>query len=261
MTTTAPETRAATAARFTPPGDGQIIWLIARRAALESLRDRATQLSSAIFALLAPLLWVLLVIRPASLASAATPASLGSTMTIYLLIVGLLPTSAATGVAAGQFAGEKEQGNLAPLLASPASNSAIFAGKILGAVLPALAYATIAEVSYLIEIAGFLGADKLRLLQPALSLAMLAMVPVIAIFAAAVAALISSRVRTYQVAQGLASLALMPVFVVFFGLTAELQTWGALALFAGVVVIALGDAGLITVAAATWRREEVLAKR
>ena len=256
MTTTiAPETR------FTPPGDAQVIWLIARRAALESLRDRATQISSAIFALLAPLLWALLVIRPAALASGTTAASLGAEMTIYLLIVGLLPTSAATGVAAGQFAGEKEQGNLAPLLASPASNAAIFAGKILGAVLPALAYAAIAEVSYLIEIAAFIGPEKLRLLEPALSLAMLAMVPVIAVFAAAVAALISSRVRTYQVAQGLASLALMPVFVVFFGLTAELQTWGALALFAGVAVIALGDAGLIAAAASTWRREEVLAKR
>jgi ABC-2 type transport system permease protein len=252
---------ARVARAFTPPSDLRATLLIARRAALESLRDRATLLSSAIFVLLLPILWVLLVIRPTAQSADVSPAALGSLMTIYVLIVGLLPTSAATGVAAGQFAGEKEQGNLAPLLASPASNAAIFGGKILGAVLPALLYALVAVVSYVIEIAVFIGADRLRLLEPALSLAMLALVPAIAVFAAAVAALISSRVRTYQTAQALASLALMPVFFGFFGLTAQLQSWGALALFAGVVGIALVDIALIAFAAATWRREEVLARR
>jgi ABC-type Na+ efflux pump permease subunit len=244
---------------FTPPNGARVALLIARRAALESLRDRTTQISSAAFVLVLPLIWTLAVIQPA--ARSAAPAALGALMTIYLLVVGLLPTSAATGVAAGQFAGEKEQGNLAPLLASPASNAAIFAGKILGAVAPALLYAMVAEISYLIDLAAFLGVDRLDLLQPALALAMLALVPVIAIFAAAVAALISSRVRTYQVAQGLASLALMPVYFAFFALTAELQMWGALALLMGVALVALGDVALVAVAASTWRREEVLAKR
>jgi ABC-type Na+ efflux pump permease subunit len=246
---------------FTPPSDARATLLIARRAALESLRDRTTLISSAVFSLGLPLLWVLLVIRPVAQSSHTAPAALGSLITIYLLIVGLLPTSASTGVAAGQFAGEKEQGNLAPLLASPASNMAIFGGKILGAVLPALVYAAIAEISYLIEIAAFTGVDTLRLLQPALALAMVALVPVIAIFGAAVAAVISSRVRTYQTAQTLASLALLPVFFVFFAVTTQLQSWGALALLAGVAVFAAADVALIAFAAATWRREEVLAKR
>ena len=152
---------AQTAQSFTPPSDARATLLIARRAALESLRDRATLISSAIFVLLLPILWVLLVIRPTAAPGQVSQAGLGSLMTTYLLIVGLLPTSAATGVAAGQFAGEKEQGNLAPLLASPASNAAIFGGKVLGAVLPALLYAIIAEVSYVIELSIFIGADKL----------------------------------------------------------------------------------------------------
>lgn len=246
---------------YTPPSGARVTMLIARRAALESLRDRATLISSSIFVFLLPLLWVLLVIRPTAHSPRVSLFSLGSLMTIYLLIVGLLPTSAATGVAAGQFAGEKEQGNLAPLLASPASNTAIFAGKTLGAVLPALIYALIAEISYVIELAVFIGVDRLRLLQPLLALAMLLLIPAIAIFAAAIAALISSRVRTYQTAQALASLALMPVFFVFFGITTQLQSWGTLALFGGIAGIAAVDAALIGFAAATWRREEVLAKR
>ncbi|HEX9035681.1 MAG TPA: hypothetical protein VF808_01690 [Ktedonobacterales bacterium] len=259
MSTTASGARGAPAPRFTPPGDFQTARLIAVRAALESLRDRATQMTSGLFSLVGPLFWVLVIIRPA--APTSSPAHLASLMTIYLLVAGLLPANFATGVAAGQFAGEKEKGNLAPLLSSPASNFAIFAGKILGAVTPALLYSLVAEATYLMEIWAFLGKDRLSLLQPGIVVATLAMVPVIATFAAGVAALISSRVRTYQVAQGVASLALMPVYVIFFGLVAELQVWGSLAVLIGAAVVTLADIGLIALAAATWRREEVLAKR
>ena len=54
---------------------------------------------------------------------------------------------AAVGIASGQFAGEKERGILTPLLASPASNVAIFGGKVLGAIIPPLSYSLVAERS------------------------------------------------------------------------------------------------------------------
>ncbi len=241
-----------------PPGDLRTTLLIARRAARESLHDRSTLMMSAIFALALPILWVVLVIRPA--ASGGLTPTLGTLLAIYLLTVGLLPSSAASGVAAGQFAGEKEQGNLAPLLASPASNAAIFAGKVLGAVLPALLYSLIAEISYLVEVAVLVGADALRLLPGALSVAMIALVPVVAVFAAVVASLISSRVRTFQAAQNLTGIVLLPIMFAFFGLAAKMRDWGVLALVAGVLVVAIADVVMLVLAAITWRREEVLAK-
>src|SRR5262249_41917008 len=129
---------------YVPPGDLRATLLIARRAALESLRDRTTLLISAFFSLALPLLWVLLAIRPAA---GGPQRHLGVLMPFSLLPVGWLPATAASSVASGQFAGEKEQGTLAPLLASPASNRAIFGGKVLGAVLPALLYSAIAIAS------------------------------------------------------------------------------------------------------------------
>jgi ABC-type Na+ efflux pump permease subunit len=243
---------------FVPASDLSATLLIARRAAVESLRDRSTLISSAFFSLVLSLILVLTSIVP----SANGPEDrLAATMIALLLTAGLTPLTVATGIAAGQFAGEQEKGNLAPLLASPVSNRAIFGGKVLGAVLPALLYSAIAIVSYLIEIAILIGPVKLTLLPPALALSMIALVPAVAIFAATIAAVISSRVRTYQAAQSIAGLLLIPIFVPFYILAFLLQSWGPLAVLGGVVVVLALDLILVLVGAASWRREEVLARQ
>src|SRR5262249_7887022 len=153
-------------------GDLVSTLLIARRGALESLRDRSTMGLGTFFSLVLPLVLVVTSIRP----RAGQADFSGGALAGYLLLVGMLPTSTAVGSASGQFAGEFEQGNLTPLLASPASNAAIFAGKVLGAVGPALLFAIVAEISYLgglaILVSGGVGSLPLGL-----SLAMLALVP------------------------------------------------------------------------------------
>lgn len=244
------------------PRDLPTMWRIARRAAIESLRDRMTLMFSAVFALALPCLMVLLVIRPQAVHGPhrTSAAALGTLLAVYLLIAGLLPVNGAISIAAGVFAGEKEKGNLAPLLATPASNRAIFGGKVLGAVLPALLYAVIADVCYLAEVGLFVGADALRLLPVALALTMVALVPTYAILGAAVASLISSRVRTYQSAQTLSSLALLPIMGVLFTGAFAMQRWGPWLLLGAVVVMVVVDVALITVSAATWRREDVMAR-
>src|SRR5207253_6551552 len=130
------------------------------------------------FAVVLPVALVLLVVGPtASSLAADGPAALGDALALYLLMVGLLPTISAVGIAAGQFAGEKERGILTPLLASPASNLAIFGGKVLGAILPAQAYSTVAEIVYIVGVAVALGPAELSLLPVPLSLTMVALVP------------------------------------------------------------------------------------
>ena len=119
---------------------------------------------SAFSALVIPLVVVLALVRPqANQIGTQAGDVLGSLMAIYLLVVGLIPSSGSIGIASGLFAGEREQGNLLPLLATPASNRAIFAGKVLGAVLPALLFAGVAEVSYLVDTWLVLGGSTLRL--------------------------------------------------------------------------------------------------
>lgn len=245
------------------PGDLRMIWLIARRAAVEALRDRGTLLLSLFFAVGFPIMMVLLAVRPlAHRATATGQASvLGTVMAIHMLMVGLLPASSAVGIASGQFAGEKEQGNLTPLLASPASNLAIFAGKVLGAIVPALLFMLLAEFTYLTTIAVLTGPATLRRLPPDLALAMFALAPAVALFAAVIASLISSRVRTFNTAQQIGGLALLPIWVGLSILSGKMQTWGSWSLFATIAVLLAVDVALTVLAAATWRREEVLAQR
>ncbi|MBV9358134.1 MAG: ABC transporter permease [Chloroflexi bacterium] len=230
-------------------------WLIARRAAGEALRDRLTLLVSLFFAIVLPLGLVLFVVRPLA---DSDDALLGTVLGVYLLLVGLMPAVSAVGIAAGQFAGEKERGMLTPLLASPASNIAIFGGKVLGAIMPPLTYAVVGDSVYLIGVAVVLGPARLGLIPLALAIAMLILVPAMTAFAATIASLISSRVRTFNAAQQLAGLVLMPVWGAMLGVAIKLPEWGNAALFAALLGLVLVDGALLALSAATWRREEVL---
>jgi ABC-type transport system involved in multi-copper enzyme maturation permease subunit len=233
-------------------------WLIASRAAIESLRDRLSFIVGVFFALVLPTGLVALVVAPLA---AGSDGALGNVLAFYLLVVGLVPAASAVGIAAGQFAGEKERGILTPMLASPASNFAIFGGKVLGAILPSLLYAAMGEVVYLISLAVMLGPGRLGELPPSFSVAMVILIPAVTCFAAVVSSLISARVRTFNAAQQLGGLVRMPVWGVILGLAAKLQDWGPGALFGVVGGLVLVDVALTALGAATWRREEVLSQR
>ena len=248
---------------FTPPGMLLATWLIAKRAAIESFYDPMTVLANSLFGLVIPVIVVFGQMAPlaAHATSHAGQVALGDLLVTYLLIIGLLPAGASLGIAAGVFAGEKEHGNLTPLLASPASNLAIFLGKTLGAVLPALTYAVIAEAAYLIEALLVLGGDKLSLMPLSLALVMLALVPCVSVCGAAVASVISSRVRTYNVATTYASLAMVPISGLLVALAFTMPVWVPWTRWIAVLALAALDAGIVLLGSATWKREEVLARR
>ena len=243
-----------------PPGQLAMTWLIAWRAATEALRDRLSLVVGLFFALVLPLGVLVLVVRPMA-AGADGESVVRDAIPFYLLLVGVLPAFSAVGIAAGQFAGEKERGILTPLLASPASNLAIFGGKVLGAVIPPLMYAAAAEAVYATGVAVLVGPSTVALVSVPLSVATVLLVAAVTCFAAVVASLISSRVRTFNAAQQLGGLALMPVWGVVFALAARLRELGPFALFGVVGALVVLDAALTALAAATWRREEVLAQR
>lgn len=246
---------------YAPPSSRRAAWLIARRAALESLRDRTTLSLNVFFAFLLPLLIVMTAVRPQAHA-AVRPAdltALGTVMTVYLLVVALIPSSGAINIAAGVFAGEKEKGNLAPLLATPASNAAIFGGKVLGAVTPALVYAVVAVAVYILGVFVLVGGSFLSLMPAASVATMLLLAPLVAILGASVAAIASSKVRTYNAAQMLTSLLLFPLMGALFAVAFKLPGWGAVAGAVVVAIVAAVDVLVVVVGAATWRRDEVLA--
>lgn len=234
--------------------------IIARRGALEALRDRSTLLSGLIAALVFPAFLILSIIRSLAADPRATSA-LGVSMAILMTTVGLVNTSSAVGIASGVFAGEKEKGNLAPLLASPASNVAIFGGKILSAVFPALLFAASAEIAYLLELSALIGPDKLRYLPVPLASLSLLLVPMYALLSASIASIISSRVRTYTAAQTIGSFVLLPLWLGVLALTGAALRWGLGILALTALVLIAMTLLLIVLGAVTWRREEVLARQ
>src|SRR5438876_7482619 len=239
----------------------QITWLIARRQMLEAIRDRSTLMMSGMFLIVQTVL-VLISVGPALQDHTIVGLQrAGFLMAFYLLFVGLMPSTPAIGIASGVFAGDKERGCLTPLLVTPASNTAIFAGKVLGAVLPALAYSVIGILVYLAEIALLYGPDKLALLPVGLSLLILLVIPALALLGATVASLISSRVTTFQSAQNYSSLLLLVLWFVLLGLVFLVSIWGLWVFAAVVAAIFALDVLLIVVGANTWRREEVMARQ
>src|SRR5262245_2543783 len=99
---------------YTLPSTPRATWLIARRSALESLRDRTTVVMSLIFALVVPIIIVLSVISPVGLHLSTQPArvSFGTLLALYIYVVGMFPSSGVVSIASGVFAGEKERGCL-----------------------------------------------------------------------------------------------------------------------------------------------------
>lgn len=244
------------------PGTLRVIWLIAWRQIIEAMRNRSTFITTGFF-LLFQTVMVLVVLRP-FLSGPVAPKEVGIAGTLiafYLLFAGLMPTTPAVSIASGVFAGDKERGSLTPLLVTPASNTEIFAGKVLGSVLPALAYAAIGIIIYLAEIALFFGADKLALLPTGLTILTLLLIPALAILGAAVASVISSRVSTFQSAQNYSSLILVVLWFGFFGLDFLVGTLGLWVFAVAVAGMFVLDIALIVVAAVTWRREEVMARQ
>ncbi len=235
--------------------------VIAGRHIRESLRNRSTYVMGAFYVLL-PLVLAPFTLRPLLESGRRVPgAEAGVLMAVYLLMAGLLPCTWSVGIAAGAFAAEKERGSLTPLLATPASNGSIFAGKVLGAVLPAVSLALISVGAYLAEILLLFGPRALGLLPLALALLIVALLPATSLLGAGLSAMISARVSTEQAANQYGSLILT---LIWFGLLAAVLRVLALGILAfGVVVAALFGVAiaLVLLSAATWRREEVMARR
>ncbi|MGI8916534.1 MAG: ATP-binding cassette domain-containing protein [Chloroflexota bacterium] len=256
----------AIAARHEPVAAGRsapdpaLLFLIARRAAAALLPDHSILYFNLALAVVIPL-WL----RPGAggallghLAAGPQPATLTGTIVATFALLGLLPSFVTNGLAAGSFAGERETGSLTPLLSSPASNLAIFGGKALGAALPALAFGTLADAVYVVGLAASGLGGALRLVPLALWPSLLALVPLGAVGAAAVVSLISARVRTAAGAHQVGSLVTPWFMGIFTVLAARLQA-GPFAVT--VALLAAADVALIIWGAATWRREEVLARR
>ena len=105
------------------------------------------------------------------------------------------------------------------------------------------------------------GPDKLALFPIGFSVLIALLIPASVLFGTALAGVLSSRVRTFQSAQNYSSIILV---MLWFGLGALFflaRTWGLWAFAIAVPGVYIAAVLLIVLSAATWRREEVMARQ
>jgi ABC-2 type transport system permease protein len=173
----------------------------------------------------------------------------------WIVAVALTPA-----VAADSFVGVKERGTIEPLLAAPVHNRELFAGKLLTAVIPAVLgtwlgtaiFTVLVAVSHSPYYPAFVLADSDWLFSS------LVIAPLVALLAAGIGALISTRVSSYRVAYQLNGLIALPVILVLIPQAAFLflitpRAWMYVAMLLGVL-----DVVVIAWALSIFDRERLL---
>jgi ABC-2 type transport system permease protein len=179
----------------------------------------------------------------------------------FLVMLVLGPITSAMSVAASSVISEKQARTLEPLLVTPITTFELLGGKLLGALVPALALTVISLVLYLGVIA-VVAADGVVgvLLGPRTLGVMFLIGPLAAMVALLLAICVSSRVNDARTAQQLGVFVILPIPALLLGqifggieLTIPVILWIALALL-------VVNAALMWLAITLFNRETILTR-
>ena len=187
--------------------------------------------------------------------AAGARAALFNTALMYFLI---LPVIIPVTIAVYSIVGEKEQGTLEPLLATPLTDWELFLGKALAAVLPALGL-TWGVFGLFLGAAAVIMKDVPReALAPTWLVSIFLLSPLLALFGVLVTMIVSSRTSDPRAAYQFSGLALIPALVPLIVYSAR-QTAVSMLLVGleGALVLAL-DVAILYLAVRLFRREEIL---
>jgi len=171
-----------------------------------------------------------------------------------LMIVGFFPISFSLVIALETFVGEKERYSLEPLLSTPISDTELYLGKLLAAVLLPLIASHVGMAIYLISVAWGLHFQPtpLLILQVSLLTTMEGLVMV------AGAVVVSSHTTSVRAANLLASFIIVPMALL---VQAEslLMFWGRLdMLWYVLLILVVADVSLMRAGVRTFNRERIL---
>ncbi len=184
-------------------------------------------------------------------------AALLNTALMYFFI---LPVVIPLSIAAYSIVGEKEQGTLEPLLATPVRDWELFLGKALGPVIPGLILSWAAFGLFLAASAVILKGIPAGVLSLPWLLSIFALAPFLALFAVFVTMIVSSRTTDVRAAYQFSSLAILPALIPLFVYIGRLTAVNLV--FVGIeagIVIPL-DAVTFGIAVRLFRREEILTR-
>lgn len=187
------------------------------------------------------------------------PEAQGPLFNAALLYFLILPVMIPVTLGVYSVVGEKEQGTLEPLLATPLSDLELFLGKSLVAVIPALFLTWGVFGLFLLAVLFMMpGGIPEGVLSLPWLLSIFGLSPFMALFAALVAMLISSRASDSRAAYQFAGLAVVPVLVPLIVYSARLLAVDLrFVALEGGILVAL-DVALLYLGIKAFRREEIL---
>lgn len=191
------------------------------------------------------------------LPAVAQPALFNAALLYFLILPVMIPVT----LGVYSVVGEKEQGTLEPLLATPLSDLELFLGKSVVAVAPSL-FLTWAVFGLFILAASFIipGGIPPGILTLPWLLSIFGLSPLLALFAALVAMVISSRASDSRAAYQFAGLAVVPSLIPLIVYSVRLTTVDIkFVVMEGGILLALNLA-LLFLGIKIFQREEILTR-
>jgi ABC-2 type transport system permease protein len=182
-------------------------------------------------------------------------------LSIFTIMFMILPVMVPVTIAAYSIVGEKTTRSLEPLLATPITTMELLVGKILAAVIPAVAVTWITYLIYLIGV-WFLTSTAvfMTFLAPLWLLAIFVVGPLLALFSVSIAIMVSSRVNDPRVAEQLSGAVAVPIILLLVGQSAGFILLSQELIVVIAVVVAVLDVGLVYLAIQTFEREAILTR-
>jgi ABC-2 type transport system permease protein len=181
-----------------------------------------------------------------------------SNLPFYLLMPGIMPTL----IAAYSVAGEKKNGTLEPMLATPVGTTDVLLGKTLAAVVPAIVLTWASFVIYTVLVNTFTASIFATPILPNAMwlIALLITGPLLAVLSVYASVLVSARMTDVRAAQQVSAVIVVPIMGLFvlqlFGMV-TLSVNVLLMVSAGLLII---DLVLIKLGSAVFQREEILTR-
>jgi len=173
-----------------------------------------------------------------------------------LMIVGFFPISVSLVIALESFVGEKERHSLEPLLSSPLTDTQLYVGKTLAAMLPPLLAAYLGIVVYLVGLAVTIHWYP----DPTLLVQIVALTTIQALVMVAGAVVISSQTTSVRAANLLASFIIIPMAMLVQG-ESLIMFWGQYDVLWWVILgLVLMTLVLVRMGVRLFNREELLGR-
>lgn len=188
------------------------------------------------------------------------PAARAAFLNAPLLYFFILPVVIPLSIAAYSIVGEKEQGTLEPVLATPVRDGELFLGKALAPVIPGLLISWAAFGVFLLATHVILGGVPAGVLSLPWLLSIFALSPFLAVFAVFVTMIVSSRTTDVRAASQFSSLAMLPALIPLLVYMVRLAAVNLafVGIEAGIIVPL--DVATLYIAVRLFRREEILTR-